>query len=1507
MAEEVDIVLNLEDRTASGASSAAANAQKVEQSYEKTGSAAESAAIKSMKATERQANSLMRLAKSQQSGKNSWFDPQKTDQQNLAIAKNIAADNQYAETQRANRQKMAQAEAKYQSQLSTARYALYDLSSTYKTLGVAASGAFAGMVGAAMKFEDAFTGVERTSGLVGNDLHDLKEELIQLSVEMPESFENLSGIATLGGQLGIAGDAVAGFSETVAMFAATTDASIDATATGFGRIAQLTGASQSSFENIGSAIYEVGVNSVATETEIMNVAQEIATSGDLAGFTTDQIIGLSGALASLGVQPERARGNMQRIFANIDQSVSLSGENLQKFASLSGMTAEEFSKAWKDDAGNTFVALVDGLGSASAAGENLDMILGELGIKSVRDAQTMKQLANNTDLLHMTMNDAADAYASGTSLTDAYSNVANNLSSQLKKLRNAVMSVFAALGDSTAIGLGVATLTQLVDMAADAIRWLNDLGGGFKVFGTVITTVVGVTAAFALLQAGLARTRAGAIAFVQSQLAMKTAAVGAATSIWAQVKALAAQHTAAWSAARANNAGLWASLKALITGQYGAKAATDATTASMSRGAAVARGFGRALGVMFGPIGIGVALLWQLGESLGVFDKFKSGADSAKDAAMNMKLNFDGLADAVKEDTQTFHETGEAMEVLYKTADGSTVSLDSFGGSMLSAVSNAAELAGGIDGVTGSIKDNTLAIGENTAAYIANELMNNEDFKNVLDANRESLDKLGISSADLATNLLNLGLDGTVDWLEKTNDQFFLTTDQFDKLNTAAEKGEWVFRNHAMAMGFSHDQSHEMYQQFAAVDDIMDVLNKTGADLTSEFEYMTAIQNALGLETGDTEGKVSDLANTLVNSGVFAAATFEDAMYNLGASVAENGNSLDAYSVGGRENLNALAQAVNAAAQSAGDDAAAFANYLAQIYNDLYNHNTSMANQFAAMMGDQMNVPRQQLEMASRGVGSLAGQLGEVRRQSIGAAAAIDTSSFAQGRAAKAAELHEAAQNRANKASNNAAKAAKKQAAAQKKAAAEAKKAAERVYTLSDYISDLSGVMNDAFSFRWGLQQEVDNTADAFQRMVDRQREAREAIQDAKQSIRDYKQELRDLKAEMNGLKAERNTLQYQLKVAVDYGDNIRAKEIRAQLGENSASISGNKNDQSKNLKDTAKAQKDLSKAQKDAKANLKGTSKSAREQRSAVLDLVSSYQDQITAIANSGLSQKETAKQVDKLKKKFEAQMTQLGYNRDEVKKYSKSFDDIKTIVNKVPKNLTIKVGSPADTALRQWRKKNTSGKGLSKSVPIKTSVGRPSGGSGVSNWRKKNTGGRGLSKKIKIPVTTGFSSGGAKKAARAASLVAGIGLETARMNAALKKGGWISTAKAVGHASNIARYKGKLQSGNYAKGGFTGRGKVDDEAGIVHKGEYVFRKDQVNQSTGLPYPAALASMMAGSRSTTVNASAAVPSVLQVELSPTDRNLLAQAGVQPIIAIGDKQIAGATARANVASGVRGS
>jgi hypothetical protein len=75
------------------------------------------------------------------------------------------------------------------------------------------------------------------------------------------------------------------------------------------------------------------------------------------------------------------------------------------------------------------------------------------------------------------------------------------------------------------------------------------------------------------------------------------------------------------------------------------------------------------------------------------------------------------------------------------------------------------------------------------------------------------------------------------------------------------------------------------------------------------------------------------------------------------------------------------------------------------------------------------------------------------------------------------------------------------------------------------------------------------------------------------------------------------------------------------------------------------------------------------------------------------------------------------------------------------------------------------------------------------------------------------------------------------------------------VGKHSNPT--KGLFKVFGFSSGGFTGRGGVDEPAGIVHRGEYVLPQRLVNQSTGLPDLDALvgsSSSPASSTSTVVN-----------------------------------------------------
>lgn len=80
------------------------------------------------------------------------------------------------------------------------------------------------------------------------------------------------------------------------------------------------------------------------------------------------------------------------------------------------------------------------------------------------------------------------------------------------------------------------------------------------------------------------------------------------------------------------------------------------------------------------------------------------------------------------------------------------------------------------------------------------------------------------------------------------------------------------------------------------------------------------------------------------------------------------------------------------------------------------------------------------------------------------------------------------------------------------------------------------------------------------------------------------------------------------------------------------------------------------------------------------------------------------------------------------------------------------------------------------------------------------------------------------------------------------------------------------------FAAGGFTGRGGKYDEAGIVHRGEYVLPQNLVNQATGLPNMAALANEFGGSGNATSNTyQITIPISGAIVTSPQDQRKFAE------------------------------
>ena len=378
----------------------------------------------------------------------------------------------------------------------TGRYALYDVGNAYE--GVARQLAMVTrrifeITNAFRSYETAFTAVERTLPALAAsgegaaaEMRSIKDALIDMSEVMPVAFEDLSQIATLGAQMGISASGIVEFTRTISQFASITGISIDTVSQKFGRIAELADVDASQFDNLGSAIAYAGINAVATEAEILTLAESIAAVSNMAGMMPAQTIGIATSLASIGIQAEQARGVFTRVFADIDRAVSKNGESLEAFANIAGLSVDQFAAAWGEEGEsyNVFRALLGGLGAA----ENLTAAFDSLNIVETREINTLTRLAKNLNVVDQAASDATQAFEAGTFLGTAFEKTADNLDSKIQILNNNFKAFTESLSQSTS---GV--LINFIDLANDLLQTFKELGKN-PLFQGAASAALGLTA-----------------------------------------------------------------------------------------------------------------------------------------------------------------------------------------------------------------------------------------------------------------------------------------------------------------------------------------------------------------------------------------------------------------------------------------------------------------------------------------------------------------------------------------------------------------------------------------------------------------------------------------------------------------------------------------------------------------------------------------------------------------------------------------------------------------------------------------------------------------------------------------------------------------------------------------------------------------------------------------------------------------------------------------------------
>lgn len=323
-------------------------------------------------------------------------------------------------------------------------------------------------VKSASDYEGAMIGVAKTTDMSTKELETMGNELRRISKEeIPMSVTGLAEIAESAGQLGIKKENIVEFTKTIANMSEATNMTAEQAASDMAKFANITNMPQENFERLGSAIVEVGNNFATTESDIMAMAMRLAGAGSQVGMSEAQIVGLAGALSSVGIEAEAGGSAFSKVMVDMQLAVETGGDKLKQYADVAGMSSEEFASAFKNNAGDAITAFITGLGNMEGKGQSAIKTLDDMGLTEVRLRDALLRSSSSAGLF-------SDAMQTATSAWDENTALANEADKRYESFASKVQLVRNKLND-----LGIVIGEKLLPYVSDMLDFIGKLIDGF--------------------------------------------------------------------------------------------------------------------------------------------------------------------------------------------------------------------------------------------------------------------------------------------------------------------------------------------------------------------------------------------------------------------------------------------------------------------------------------------------------------------------------------------------------------------------------------------------------------------------------------------------------------------------------------------------------------------------------------------------------------------------------------------------------------------------------------------------------------------------------------------------------------------------------------------------------------------------------------------------------------------------------------------------------------------
>ena len=348
---------------------------------------------------------------------------------------------------------------------------------TFKTIAVAAAAAGTAIVGigtmaaqAGIEYESAFAGIKKTTNATASEYGEMRKEILAMTREIPASAAEIAEVAEAAGQLGIEKENLMSFSRTMIDLGESTNLTATEGASDLAKFANITDMAAENYGRLGSTIVDLGNNFATTEADIVAMATNLASAGELAGFTEPQIMAIATAMSSVGIEADAGGSSMSKLIKKVQVAVETGSASLKDYAAVAGKSVEEFKEDFEKDGLTAVSAFISGLNDVERNGKSATVILDEMGLTEVRLSNTLLSLANAGDLMERAVSTANNAWEANTALTKEASQRYETTESKLAVMQNGFSEMGVAIYDqfNEPLREGIDIITDLVhEVTAD--------------------------------------------------------------------------------------------------------------------------------------------------------------------------------------------------------------------------------------------------------------------------------------------------------------------------------------------------------------------------------------------------------------------------------------------------------------------------------------------------------------------------------------------------------------------------------------------------------------------------------------------------------------------------------------------------------------------------------------------------------------------------------------------------------------------------------------------------------------------------------------------------------------------------------------------------------------------------------------------------------------------------------------------------------------------------------